>query len=142
MSMVVSMTHLATFARLHEGRPTDAHALWGLSERLPGGVGGERPIWQALLLAEDAHVFVATECQLTVGAVVVWHHKGADHARLAWIGVEASARRRGIGRLLLETGIARAEGAGARADDLQGLLETAGFVATKGGEFRLAMGAA
>jgi ribosomal protein S18 acetylase RimI-like enzyme len=150
MSLALSMTRLETFARLHDGRPGDVHALWGLSERLPGGLGGEHPIWQTLLQAEDAHVLVATECQLLVGAVVTWHHKGADVARLAWLGVDASARHRGIGRLLLETSIARAEivGAGevvahvpAGAVDLQGLLAKSGFVSVKGGELRLQLGA-
>lgn len=146
MSVVVSMTHLPTFARLHEARPSDVHALWGLSERLPGGLGGEHPIWQTLLQADDAHVFVATECQLVVGAIVVWHHKGADVARLTWLGVETSARRRGIGRLLLETSIARVGVAGAlaataqvpaEAAELQALLVSIGFASVKGGEFRL-----
>ncbi|RYG56397.1 MAG: N-acetyltransferase [Alphaproteobacteria bacterium] len=148
MSLALSMTRLETFARLHEGRPGDAHALWGLSERLPGGLGGEHPIWQTLLQAEDAHVLVATECQLLVGAIVTWHHKGAELARLAWLGVDASARHRGIGRLLLETGIARAEIASAvvahvpvGAADLQALLGKSGFVSVKGGELRLQMGA-
>ncbi|KFL32632.1 hypothetical protein JP75_00265 [Devosia riboflavina] len=146
MSMVTAMARLETFARLHEARLVDVHGLWGLSERLPGGVGGEHPIWQTLLQAEDAHVHVATECQLVVGAVVIWHHKGADVARLAWLGVEASTRRRGIGRLLLETGIARADLAGATvvtahvpgdAADLQAFLADNGFLSVKGGEFRL-----
>lgn len=146
MSMVASIPRLKTFARLHEARLGDVHGLWSLSERLPGGIGGEHPIWQTLLKAEDAHVLVATECQLVVGAAVIWHHKGTDRARLAWIGVESSARRRGIGRLLLETGIARADLAGATmvtahapgdAADLQAFLADSGFLNAKGGEFRL-----
>jgi len=149
MSPAISLLRLQTFARIHEGNSGDAPALWGLSERLPGGIGGEHPIWHTLLQAENAHVLVATECQLIVGAVVTWHQKGAAVARLAWLGVDASVRRRGIGRLLLETSIARAEIAGAgiiaahvppQAADMQGLLGSAGFVMGKGGEFRLLVG--
>lgn len=146
MSRTAAMTHLETFARLHEARPADVHALWTFSQRLPGGLGGEHPIWQTLVQAADAHVFVATECGIVVGAIVTWHHKGADAARLAWLGVEASVRRRGIGRLLLETSIARVGIAGAvavtaqvpaEAVELQALLGDVGFVTVKGGEFRL-----
>lgn len=75
--------------------------------------------------------------------------EGRGRGRLAWLGVDASVRRRGIGRLLLETSIARAEIAGAgiiaahvppQAADMQGLLGSAGFVMGKGGEFRLLVG--
>ena len=52
MSTTATMTHFTTFARLHDGRSDDIAALWTLSDALPGGVDGERPIWQTLLQAE------------------------------------------------------------------------------------------
>ncbi|PXA97861.1 hypothetical protein DMC47_11975 [Nostoc sp. 3335mG] len=145
MTSAVTTRH-TTFARLHEAHPRDADDLCRLSEKLPGGIGGERPVWQTLLQAIDAHIFCATECQLLVGAIVLWHHRGAGSARLAWLGVDQAARRRGVGRLLLETGLARVGSAGAmvvsahvRAEmaDMPPLLSAAGFFACKGPEWRV-----
>jgi GNAT superfamily N-acetyltransferase len=140
------MTHLQTFARLHDARPTDAPALRMLAESLPAGPGGERPVWPLLIEAGGAHILVATECQLPVGAAVIWHRKDAAGARLSWLGVAPSARGRGIGRLLLETAIAavaahRAQSLIMRlppdADQLTRFLLDHGFTREKGGIMRL-----
>ena len=146
MIMREPMAHFATFARLHDARPTDVPALRALSDGLPAGRGGERPVWPLLVEAQGAHILVATECQVPVGAVVVWHRKDAAEARLAWLGVAPSARGRGVGSLLLQTAIATA--ATHRADtmtirlpaeaaQLAQFLLDAGFVQEKGGGLRL-----
>lgn len=144
--MSMPMKHFQTFARLHDGMQSDADALWSLSDSLPGGLGGERPVWAALIQAEDAHVLVATECQVVIGAAVIWHHKEAASARLAWLGVVPQARGRGVGQLLLETAIARValESAAVvtahlppQAVVLHDLLAAAGFVDRHNGEMRL-----
>jgi GNAT superfamily N-acetyltransferase len=145
MGMLARLTHFETFARIRDAHGADSSALWRLSEKLPGGLGGERPIWQSLLQAGDAHVLVAMEGQQLVGATVVWHQKGAAKARLAWLGVCASARRRGVGRLLVESAAARVAVAGAiamvahlpsEAVDLERFLAEVGFAEEKGGELK------
>ena len=143
------LKHFQTFARLHDGCHDDAAALWALSDGLPGGLGGERPVWPALIQAEDCHVLVATEGQLIIGAAVIWHHKDSAAARLAWLGVSSAAQGFGVGQLLVETAIARVgiEGAAvitahlpAEATSLHGLLVDAGFIARDNGQLRLPIG--
>lgn len=147
--MRVPMAHFQTFARLHEALPADAAALRMLADNLPAGAGGERLVWPLLIEAGGAQVLVATECQVPVGAVVVWHRKDAREARLTWLGVALDARRRGVGNLLLETAIATA--AAHRADTMTVRLPAdagpltlflldAGFVQEKGGGMRLLLG--
>ena len=147
--MSMPMKHFQTFARLHDGGHEDADALWALSDSLPGGLGGERPVWPALIQAEDAHVLVATECQLVIGAAVIWHHRDSAAARLAWLGVASPARGNGVGQLLVETAIARVglEGAAVitahlppEASSLHGLLVGAGFLVRANGQLRLPLG--
>lgn len=147
--MSIPLKHFQTFARLHDGGHHDADALWALSNGLPGGLGGERPVWPALIQADDAHVLVATECQLVIGAAVIWHHKDSAAARLAWLGVTYAAQGYGVGQLLLETAIARVGLEGAAvitahlppdAAPLHGLLLGSGFIARENGQLRLPLG--
>lgn len=147
--MRAPMAHFQTFARLREAILADAPALRALAATLPAGPGNERPVWSLLTEAGGAHVLVATECQLPVGAVVVWHRKDAVEARLTWLGVTLAARRRGIGSLLLESAIAtatthRAETMTVRlpadAGQLTPFLLDRGFVQEKGGSLRLPLG--
>lgn len=139
------MAHFETFARLHEATQADVEALRALSAALPAAADGERPVWPLLVDARGAHVLVATECQLPVGAVVVWHHKDTAEARLSWLGVAPAVRRRGVGSLLLEAAIAtvaahRAKALTVRlpsdAADLAQFLSEAGFMREKGGTLR------
>jgi len=148
MGATATMQHWQTFARLHDAQPDDIPALTALACRLPAAANGEWPVWATLIQAADANVLVATECHLVVGAALTWHHKGAQLARLAWLGVAADARGRGVGQLLLETSIARAAVTGATsvgtrlpadADALHALLNEAGFAAAKGGEMHLSL---
>lgn len=146
-----ALAHFQTFARLHDARPADAPALRALADSLAAGPGGERPGWPLLMDASGAHVLVATEGELTVGAVVVWHHKDTAQARLSWLGVSHAARGRGVGSLLLESAIAavaahRAEAITARlppeGEPLAQFLLHAGFMREKGSNLRLLLGSA
>ena len=143
------MIHFETFARLHEASQADVDALCAMSAALPAAADGERPVWPLLVDARGAHVLVATECQLPVGAVVVWHHKDTAEARLSWLGIAPSVRRRGVGSLLLEAAIATVAAHRARtlsvrvpndAADLAQFLHQAGFVREKGGTMRHVLG--
>lgn len=139
------MVHFETFARLHEATQADVEALCALSATLPAAADGERPVWPLLFDAHGAHVLVATECQLPVGAVVDSHHKDTAEARLSWLGVAPAVRRRGVGSLVLEAAIATVAAHRARAitvrlpsdaADLAQLLHQTGFVREKGGTMR------
>jgi len=142
------MVHFETFARLHQATQMDVAALRALSMILPAAADGERPVWPLLVDARGAHVLVATECQLPVGAIAVWHHKDTAEARLSWLGVAPAVSRRGIGSLLLEAAIATVAAHRAKvltvrlsgdAAQLARFLHDAGFVREKGGTLRRAL---
>jgi GNAT superfamily N-acetyltransferase len=118
MSRPQLLAHLQTFARVRSATPDDVPAL----EKLTSGLRGETdPVtchWKELLVRPDARVIVALECDLPVGAVVLIHRPAARRASVGWIGVVRSAQRRGIGRLLLETAIAKSESAGSQVLEL------------------------
>lgn len=110
MSSHSPLAHLSTFARLHRAGPDDLPQLQAMGERLAGKVAV--PDWAATLDEEGSYILVATECGQVVGAGVLRHGYSAAAAQLAWLFVNAAARGRGIGQLLVETLIGRARSEG------------------------------
>lgn len=146
MTMLSPTMHYATFARLHYATNEDLGALCVLSDSLPGAQGSQRPVWTNLIHAKGAHVLVATECQLIVGAIVASLDNRNQVAFLSWLGVTPTARGRGVGRLMIATILDRMAVQGAREisvalpdDDhgLKPLLLDQGFVDAGSGIFRL-----
>jgi len=107
------LSHLDTFARLHIADTGDIDALTTFSFGIRSRRHLDRSSWQRLVLAADAKVLVATECQLIVGVAILRHAHDTGGARLGWLAVTPDAQNRGVGRLLLGATIdeARAEGA-------------------------------
>ena len=107
------MPHLQTFSRLHVAGPNDATTLRELETSLRGEAGASNRDWPLGAANRDSHIVLAMECQIAVGAAEVIHPARSPIATLVWLGVAHSARRRGIGRLLIESGIEHARGEGA-----------------------------
>lgn len=96
----VRHAHFATFARLHRAGPDD------LAELRAFSAGFDRdPLsldWPATLTDTSWAVYLACEGGVLSGAVAGYCDPARVTADLCWVGVAPSARRRGIGRLLLE----------------------------------------
>ncbi len=107
------MTHLNTFARLHIAGPSDAITLRELAASVHSDGRTEDRDWQSDLTNRDSHTILAMECQVAVGAAKIVHPAGSAIATLVWLGVAHSARRRGVGRLLIESALEHARGQGA-----------------------------
>jgi GNAT superfamily N-acetyltransferase len=100
--------HLQTFARLRHAARDDLPALLDL-----GRAAGEDDFDWELTLAESGYdVVLAFECDVLIGAIVT-ERTGALVSHIVWIGVARSARRNGVGRLLVETAAANALETGA-----------------------------
>jgi GNAT superfamily N-acetyltransferase len=147
MSALSSFTHFETFARLHRASPADLPRLKHFAEKLSAG-RGNAPRWARLIDAGDAHVLIATECDVIVGVGVLRHAPSGAVGSLAWLCVAPDARGRGVGTLLLETLIdrARLEGAAllevrlpAECAGLDKLLYDAGFRQAAGDDWHLSL---
>lgn len=90
--------HLATFARLRRATIDDVAALRDLGR----AAGAEDLDWERVLAGGGRDVVVAFECDALIGAVVT-ERTGTLVGQICWIGVARSARRNGVGRLLVET---------------------------------------
>jgi GNAT superfamily N-acetyltransferase len=121
------LAHLSTFARLHRAGPDDLPRLKAMGERLAGKVA--LPDWTGVLADERSYVLVATECGQMVGAGVLRHDYSAAEAQLLWLFVNADARGRGIGQLLVETLIGRARSEGGAVLEVAVPAEAAGLAA-------------
>lgn len=111
----------ATAVRVRGARPDDAAAVWPLVQELATSYVPERAAFDAsfpaLLAAPDACVVVAEAGDAVVGYLVA-HRHGTLYANapVVWVGevvVDAAARRRGVGRLLLGAAEEWASGSGA-----------------------------
>lgn len=100
MPSVQCYAHYSTFARIHAAGPGELAELRSFAATL-----GRSELdfdWNAALGDSACDVFIAFEGGLLAGAIAVWCDPARITAELEWIGVAPSARRRGIGRLLIE----------------------------------------
>lgn len=92
--------HYTTFARLHRAGPGEAADLRKFAAGFDHDPLGAD--WASALNDESYVVFLALEGATIAGAIAGYCDPARVTAELGWIGVAPSARRRGIGRLLLE----------------------------------------
>jgi RimJ/RimL family protein N-acetyltransferase len=122
-----------TGVRIRPGEPGDAAALvalaeavgsepegWLISESRWRSVGDERRYLKALRRHPDAAVYVAETGAGIVGRLSISRdpHPACRHVADLGLMVAASARRRGIGRALLQQAVAWARAAGVRKLEL------------------------
>jgi RimJ/RimL family protein N-acetyltransferase len=93
---------------------------WLLTTEVWRSAAEERRYLRAVRRHADAAVFVAVDGEQIVGRLSVARdpHPASPHVADLGLFVDASHRRRGIGRLLLETAVAWARGAGIRKLEL------------------------
>jgi ribosomal protein S18 acetylase RimI-like enzyme len=99
MSMAQCHAHYSTFARIHRAGRSELAELRSLAASL--GQPEHSFDWSAALVGTHV-VFLAFEGGVLAGAIAGWCDPARVEAELDWIGVVPSARRRGIGRLLVE----------------------------------------
>lgn len=102
--------HLETFARLRPARRDDLTALENLER---GASAGDRLDWSALVADGSIAIIAAHEGESLVGAAVIRHRRNSATATIAWLLVCPSARRRGVGTLLLDAAVSSAKDGGA-----------------------------
>lgn len=131
MTTALALQHLETFARVRNAGAADLPHLIRLETAIAGAQSAD---WAALMANRCVDVIVAVECDVLVGAVAGRHEAMSSIAELSWLGVDRSARRRGVGRLLLEqyVSVVRSQGAAAlrtttREPAVHGLLADIGF---------------
>ncbi|HQZ13839.1 MAG TPA: GNAT family N-acetyltransferase [Devosia sp.] len=90
--------HLQTFARLREATSAELPALLDLGR----AAGAEEFDWERALAESGRDIVLAYESDALIGAIVT-ERSGSLVSHVGWIGVARSARRNGVGRLLIET---------------------------------------
>ncbi|WP_435738193.1 GNAT family N-acetyltransferase [Cellulosimicrobium sp. PMB13] len=111
----------APAVRVRPARADDAEAVWPLVQELATSYVPERAAFDAslpaLLAAPDSFVVVATAAEDVVGYLAANRHGTLyANAPVVWVGevvVDAAARRRGVGRLLLRAAEEWASASGA-----------------------------
>lgn len=107
----VCRAHYSTFARIHHASRSEVPDI----RRFAASLGQPEVTfdWPAACSDPDVEVILAFEGSILTGVVVAAINPAQRTAQLLWIGVSPSARRRGIGRLLLDccADAARARGA-------------------------------
>jgi GNAT superfamily N-acetyltransferase len=107
----VCRAHYSTFARIHHASRSEVPDIRRFAASL--GQPEVKFDWPAACSDPDVEVILAFEGSILTGVVVAAVNAAQRTAQLLWIGVSPSARRRGIGRLLLDccADAARARGA-------------------------------
>lgn len=112
MISAVCHAHYSTFARIHHASRAELPEIRSFAAGL--GQPAFKFDWAAALSDPHVEVILAFEGSILTGVIAAAVEPSRATARLLWIGVSPSARRRGIGRLLLDcyADAARARGAG------------------------------
>ena len=107
------MPHRPNYARLRPAATIDAAAVAALHGLVASGAAFSEGAWHRLIRSRAAGVTLALEGGAVIGVCAKLHKPGSAVANILWIGVEPSARGRGVGHLLMENVVeqARAEGA-------------------------------
>jgi ribosomal protein S18 acetylase RimI-like enzyme len=102
--------------------PTDAEACDAIVAGLPEWFGSPQGIRDCAAAVRLQAGLVAIESSAAHG-FVTWEPRGPDGAEITWMAVRADARRRGIGRSLLDALIAKLRAASFARLDVKTLSE-------------------
>lgn len=116
--------HYSTFARIHHATRSEVPEIRNFAASLGQPASGFD--WAAAFSDSDVEVILAFEGSILTGVAAAAIEPPRTTAQLLWIGVSPSARRRGIGRLLLDC---CADAARARGADLLSVSDTEPSVA-------------